>query len=85
MDKALRDGKAPDVVREIMSGDILEQVGVDRKGAPIYGETRNTDRLKAIQLAASYAPGLPTQHVALTGQDGKPIDITLQIPRPGEE
>jgi hypothetical protein len=55
MTAALRAGKAAEVVRDIISGDIYEQIGVDRDGRPIYGTTRNADRLRAVDLAAELA------------------------------
>lgn len=60
MRRALQEGDAPTVVRKIISGDIQEILGV-KDGTPIVGETKNADRLKALQIAASYAEGLPVQ------------------------
>jgi hypothetical protein len=61
MRQALEAGEAGKVVQRIISGDILEEIAQDDEGEPIYGDTKNADRLKAIQLAASYAEGLPVQ------------------------
>lgn len=60
MRRALQEGDAPTVVQKIISGDIREMLGV-KDGTPIVGETKNADRLKALQIAASYAEGLPVQ------------------------
>ena len=63
LEAALRHSKAPDVLSEIIAGQIREQVGVDRKGEPIYAETKNADRIAAIKLAAAYTEGLPVARV----------------------
>jgi len=63
MRRALEDGKAGDVVQRIISGDIRESLGANDDGTPIIGDTKNSDRLGAIKLAASYAVGLPVQPV----------------------
>mgnify|MGYP001573281101 CR=1 FL=1 len=62
---ALEAGKAPEVIQGIISGDILEHLGTDKEGRAIVGETRNADRLKAIEFAAGYVEGKPTQPVDL--------------------
>ena len=62
---ALEAGKAPEVIQGIISGDILEHLGTDKEGREIIGETRNADRLKAIEFAAGYVEGKPTQPVDL--------------------
>lgn len=67
MAAALRAGKAAEVVRDIISGDIYEQIGVDREGRPIYGKTRNADRLRAVDLAAELADLKPKKHVNVAG------------------
>lgn len=64
--QALKDAKAIPVLQEMISGDIKEQVGVDRKGKPIYGETRNSDRLGAVKFLAGYAHGEPVQPIEAT-------------------
>ncbi len=77
---ALKEAKAIPVLKEIISGDILERIGTNPKtGDPIYGETRNSDRLGAVKFLASYAHGEPAQSVALEGElvirivaEGKP-------------
>ena len=47
-EQAFEDGKGLDVVLGIMSGDILDFLGRDKKtGEPIYGPTKNRDRLGA--------------------------------------
>lgn len=66
--QALIDAKGMDVVKEIISGDIYEVVGTDREGAPIYGQTKNSDRLGAIKFLASYAEGQPPQTIKV--EDG---------------
>ncbi len=66
---ALREAKAIPVLKEIISGDIFERIGTDAKtGKPIYGETKNSDRLGAVKFLASYAHGEPAQSVALEGE-----------------
>src|SRR5262245_54305688 len=48
--QALVDSKGMDVVLGIISGDIFERIGTDKQtGKPIYGETKNRDRLGAIE------------------------------------
>jgi hypothetical protein len=66
MAAALRAGKAAEVVRDIISGDIYEQIGVDRDGQPIFGVTRNADRLRAVDLAAELADLKPRKDVLVT-------------------
>lgn len=61
MHRALVEGQAGAVVQRIISGDLLEVLGHRDDGTPIIGETKNADRLKAIQIAASYDVGLPVQ------------------------
>lgn len=61
MHRALVDGHAGVVVKKIIAGDLLEIIGRTDDGTPIIGETKNADRLKAIQIAASYDVGLPVQ------------------------
>lgn len=63
--QALADAKGLDVVKHMISGDILEQLGTDRDGKPIYGETRNGDRLGAVKFLANYAEGMPTQPIEI--------------------
>lgn len=71
MRRALQESDAGTVVRKIISGDIHDVLGVTKDGEPIVGETKNADRLKALQIAASYAHGLPVQAT---------IDLTPQEP-----
>jgi hypothetical protein len=61
MQRALQEGDAGTVVKKIISGDILEVIATSDDGTPVVGDTKNADRLKAIQIAASYAEGLPVQ------------------------
>jgi hypothetical protein len=70
MRRALIEGQAGTVVQRIISGDIAERLGF-KDGEEIVGETKNADRIKAIQLAASYAEGLPIQPT---------VDLTPQQP-----
>lgn len=66
-EKALEGSNAPEVLKAIIAGDIQEHIGDDRKtGEPIYGETRNTDRIGAIKFLASYVHGEPEQKIAAT-------------------
>ena len=76
--QALKSARALDVLKTIISGDILEQLGTTKKGKPIYGQTRNADRLRAIEFLAHYAFGKPAQPGA--GQDDEPAgaEITVQ-------
>ena len=60
---ALTNARALSVVEKIISGDILEEIGTTEKGDPIYGATKNRDRLEATRFLAGYAFGQPTQHV----------------------
>lgn len=69
--------KAPSVLGRIVSGDILEEIGKTKAGEPIYGETRNADRLGAIKFLAAEAFGTPTQRVEVTGEDGAPLHVTV--------
>jgi hypothetical protein len=75
MRAALEQGRAHVVVQKIISGDIAEHLGDDEQGAPIIGETKNADRLKAIQFAAGYSEGVPAQAVEHTG------DVIVRVVR----
>lgn len=75
MAAALRAGKAAEVTRDIISGDIYEQIGVDRGGKPIYGETRNADRLRAIDLAAELADLKPKKDMQVA------VGVTFHLVR----
>lgn len=57
--------KVLDVAGEIIAGDILEEIGKDRNGEPIYGQTKNSDRLAAIKFLTEHGEGPPTQKVEL--------------------
>lgn len=82
---ALIKAKAPEVLARIISGDILEELGRTKDGQPIYGETKNSDRIGAIKFAAAEAYGTPTQRVEVTGDDGSPFHVlvTHRIVDPG--
>ncbi len=67
--QAVKDAKALEVLKAIISGDIHELVGHDREGAPIYAETRNRDRIAAAELLIAYAEGRPPQKVELEGSE----------------
>lgn len=72
---ALRSAKGLEVLKRIVSGDILEQLGTKRAGEPIYGTTKNSDRIRAIEFLAEHGHGLPTQHVETDTQ------LTIRIVR----
>ena len=59
--QALQNAKADIVLAKIIAGDLHEVIGMTKDGEPIVGETKNADRIKAMQLALSYAIGLPVQ------------------------
>jgi len=61
--RALKESRATEVLAEIISGDIHEELGHDRNGEPIIGTTKNADRIAAVKLAASYTEGLPVARV----------------------
>jgi hypothetical protein len=71
MRRALIEGNAGEVTKKIIAGDLLELLGRQDDGTPIIGETKNADRIKAMQFAASYAEGLPVQPT---------VDLTPQAP-----
>lgn len=60
---ALTNARALKVVEKIISGDILEEIGTTDDGKPIYGATKNRDRLEATRFLAGYAFGQPVQHL----------------------
>ena len=78
-EKALRDSKALVVLRRMICGDIQEVIGTTKDGDPIYGETKNSDRLRAIEMLAHYTYGKPVQ--PLSGEEGGPVqaDITVRF------
>jgi hypothetical protein len=67
-EKALQDANALPVLQEIISGDIMEEVGRDRKGEPIYGDTKNSDRIGAVKFLAAYAYGQPKEDLNVGGK-----------------
>lgn len=73
---ALKKCKGLDVLQRIISGDIREIVAQGDSG-PIWGETKNSDRLKAVEMLAHYAYGKPVQPVS--GEDGGPIEGTITL------
>ena len=75
--QALINAKADVVLAKIISGDLLEFLGTGTDGKPVIGPTKNADRVKAIQLATSYAEGLPVQPtVDLTPRE--PASLTAE-------
>ena len=68
--------KAITLAGKIACGDILEHVGDDTEGRPVYGETKNADRLRAIEWLANRAFGMPRQSVE--------IDVNPQSPQLSE-
>ncbi len=70
------------VVERVIVGDIAEQIGTTKTGEPIYGETKNADRLQAVKFLASYAHGMPTQKVEDVTKSPvrPPIDLVAAIP-----
>ena len=72
LERILDESKAVQVVGKIISGDILEKIGVDDDGTPIYGETRNADRLAAIKFASEHVVGKPVEHIQVE-------DITIRV------
>jgi hypothetical protein len=74
MRQALQEGHAGAVVKKIIAGDLLEVIGVDDDGAPIVGETKNADRLKAVELAAKYVEPVISAVVDLTPRE--PASLT---------
>lgn len=59
----LEDSNALQVLAKMISGEILEKLGETRDGEPIIGETKNKDRLGAIEFLARYGHGLPVQKI----------------------
>jgi hypothetical protein len=70
---ALAESQAIPVLKEIISGDIHEQVGKDRDGVPIYADTKNSDRLGAVKFLAGYAHGMPQEKLEVGG------DVTVRV------
>jgi hypothetical protein len=57
---------AADILVEVAAGDrILEHIGAKSDGTPIYAETKNSDRLNAIELMLAYVLGKPDQKLQL--------------------
>jgi len=56
-----------EVLAHIGAGDVYEEIGRRKDGKPIYGETRNADRINAIKVVLAYADGLPTQTIEAKG------------------
>lgn len=68
--QALVDAEGLSVVKGIISGDIYEEIAKDRDGNPIYGETKNSDRLGAVKFLTAYAEGAPPMEIG-EGDDGE--------------
>lgn len=64
---------AADILVEVAAGDaILERIGTKRDGSPIFAETKNSDRLNAIELMLAYILGKPDQKLALEDETRRP-------------
>lgn len=50
-------------IAQVMSGEAVQAVGVDKHGKPILRRPRIRDRLNAVKLLLDYAYGKPTQDV----------------------
>lgn len=61
------EGRCVDVMVKILSGDIMEQIDTDDEGKPIYGQTKNRDRIEAAKFLAGYAYGAPKQTLGIEG------------------
>lgn len=69
---SLRRCKGFQVLERIASGDIRDQLEKSKKsGEMIIGTTLNKDRIRAIEVLASYAHGKPTP--IMTTPDGSAI------------
>lgn len=65
--EAVTDNQLLRVLVRIAIGDIHERIDTAKDGTPIYGETKNSDRIRAIELLVNRGFGLPTQAVEVTG------------------
>lgn len=83
---SLERAKALEVAESIISGDILEEIGKDDAGKPIYGATKNGDRIKAMEFLAKNGHGSPPQSLELSGPGGAAIlPPAIQIVLMGDE
>lgn len=65
---AAERAKVPDFWARVAAGTEMECRGPDEAGVLVYAPPRMADRLKASQLLYSYAAGLPTQTVEVSGE-----------------
>lgn len=79
----LYEGRCVDVMVKILCGDILEQIDTDDEGKPIYGQTKNRDRIEAAKFLANYAFGAPKQTLEVEGVVGvlSPGDLVAAFDR----
>ena len=75
--KAVRSARLLKLLTGLASGDILEEIGRDRKGEPIYGATPGHVRVRAAELLLHYAYGKPTQPLA--GEGLEPIQAHVVV------
>ena len=76
--QALENADGMEVIKRMISGDIKEPLGRTKMGEPIYGETKNSDRLRAIEWLANYAEGKAPQTIEVK-------DVSPQTLETGEE
>lgn len=69
--------RIPEVVEGIISGDIRELLGKNADGEPIVGETRNSDRIRAIEYVTDRVLGKVPQSVEVT----TPQPLTFRLVR----
>lgn len=76
--KLVKTKHVAETLAHIVNGDILELIGHDQEtGKPIYGETKNADRIRASDLLLAYAFGRPTQPLA--GEGMEPIKAHIVV------
>lgn len=68
--------RAAEIVGKIAAGDILEHLGDAKDGKPIIGETRNADRMRAVEFWADRVEGKTTQAVDMTVNQGSQASET---------
>jgi hypothetical protein len=65
--EAFTDAQLIRVAVRIAIGDVLEQIDTAKNGEPIYGATKNSDRLRAIEWLSNRGWGLAKQSLEVSG------------------
>ena len=77
----LEEAKALQVTAHIVSGDILEVLGT-RLGQLVIGNTKNADRLHAVEILRDSAGFGPKQ--IIVGPDASHIEFTIKLRDDGD-